>query len=98
MTMAACEGYWNEKVAQAEKVVRERYPLLRSADGTPTLWAADHAAELLATWRQGLAVVDVHWQCGEFVEDFKQAVLAAVRAWMEMCKRYDAALRLEVAA
>jgi hypothetical protein len=98
MTMAACEAFWNEKVAQAEKVVRERYPLLRVAETTPTVWAADHAADLLQVWTKGLQVVDAHWSCGEFVDDFKAAVLAAVRAWMEMCKRFEAALRLQEAA
>lgn len=98
MSMAACEAFWNEKVAQAEKVVRERYPLLRQAERTATGWAADHAEELLTTWRKNLATVDAHWQCGEFGADFKAAVLAAVRAWMEMCKQFDAALRLQEAA
>lgn len=98
MTMAACEAFWNEKVAQAEKVVRERYPRIRQAEMTPTVWAADHAVDLLQSWKSGLQVVDAHWECGEFVEAFKAAVLAAVRAWLEMCKRFDAALRLQEAA
>jgi hypothetical protein len=90
-----CRSFFNEKVAQAEKMVRERYISLQSAPTTAAIWAADHAPELLEIWRRGLRNIDELWVVGEFGETFKSAVLETVRTWLEMCKRYDAALRME---
>lgn len=98
MSMAQCEEFYTAKVAQAEKHVRERYPLLQRAEMTPTVWAQDHATDLLATWLKALKIIDAHWELGEFGTDFKEAVLLMARTWMEICKRFAAVLQLKEAA
>lgn len=99
MSAAACLVFFKEKAIQTDRVYREKYSLtVAMASIGPAEWASEHEPDLHAGYKASMEKAEELWRRGDFGDEFKKHILNHLRGFLEICRKYDVAIRQQEAA